>query len=141
MTITLRRLVLVVMTAANAVTGGWAYGAPRHWYENFPGMGRSWLPQLGPFNEHLAKDAGAMFLALTVLGLIALWQVKNTMFMQVTALVLLTFNVLHLIYHMRHLHVYGDLDKALNVVVLILLVVLPLVLLVPERTRKPVAAG
>ncbi|GAA4585865.1 hypothetical protein GCM10023194_29900 [Planotetraspora phitsanulokensis] len=140
MTVILRRLVLVALTAANAVTGGWAYGAPRHWYENFPGMGRSWLPQLGPFNEHMAKDAGAMFLALAVLGLIALWRVESTVFVQAIGLVLLTFNVLHLIYHMRHLHVYGDLDKALNVIVLVLLVALSAALLAPERTRRAVAA-
>ena len=140
MTITLRRLVLVVLTAANAVTGGWAYGAPRHWYKNFPGMGRSWLPQLAPFNEHLAKDAGAMFLALAVLSLIALWQVKNTVFVQAAGLVLVTFNVLHLIYHMQHLHVYSDLDKVLNAILLILFVVLSAALLAPERTRRPVAA-
>ena len=43
--------------------------APRHWFATFPGLGLSWLPQLGPYNGHFARDVGAFFLGLTVLGL------------------------------------------------------------------------
>jgi hypothetical protein len=55
-----------------AHTGGWAYFASRHRYRHFPGFGLSRLPQLGPYNEHPAKDAGAMFPALASLSLFAL---------------------------------------------------------------------
>ncbi len=60
----LHRSVLAVLGGSGAVTGGWAYAAPRRWYDTFPGLGMSWLPQLGPFNEHFVKDVGAMFLAM-----------------------------------------------------------------------------
>jgi hypothetical protein len=95
MSINLRRALLVILTLAGAYTGGWAYFAPHHWYTHFPGFGRSWLPQLGPYNEHLSKDAGAMFLALMVLSLFALHYGRSNRIAQITGLVWLTFNVLH----------------------------------------------
>ncbi|MFG2631925.1 hypothetical protein [Streptomyces sp. NPDC048473] len=93
MPINLRRALLGVLALAGAYTGVWAYFAPRNWHARFPGFGRSWLPQLGPYNEHLSKDAGAMFLAPAVLTLFALRCVRNDMTVQITALVWLTFNI------------------------------------------------
>jgi hypothetical protein len=133
---TLRRYVLVVLSLTGAYTGIWAYFAPRHWHARFPGFGRSWLPQLGPFNEHLAKDTGAMFLALTVLSLIALRYVRNDVLVRTTGLAWLTFNALHLTYHLGHLHMYGTFDKVLNVVGLSAVVLLSIALL-PAQPRKP----
>lgn len=112
-------------------TGAWAYFSPKGWHENFPGFGLSWLPQLGPYNEHLAKDAGAMFLALSALTIIALRHVRNTLVVQTTGAVWLVFNVLHLSYHMQHLDMYGTRDQVLNVVTLSVLVLLSALLLVP----------
>ncbi|MET8029967.1 hypothetical protein [Streptomyces avermitilis] len=87
MPINLRRALLWVLALAGAYTGVWAYFAPRNWHARFPGFGRNWLPQLGPYNEHLSKDAGAMLLALTVLTLFALRYVRNDRTVQITALV------------------------------------------------------
>lgn len=112
-------------------TGIWAYFAPKEWYENFPGFGLSWLPQLGPYNEHLAKDAGAMFLALAVLTIITLRSVRNTRLVQTTGAVWLVFNVLHFSYHVQHLDMYGTRDQVLNVVGLAVLMLLAALLLVP----------
>jgi hypothetical protein len=112
-------------------TGAWAYFSPTGWYANFPGLGLSWLPQLGPYNEHLATDAGAMFLALAVLTVVALRQMRNTRLVQTTGAVWLVFNVLHFTYHVRHLDMYGTRDQVLNVVFLAALVLLASVLLVP----------
>ena len=36
--------------------------------DTFPGGGRHWLPMLGAYNEHLARDVGALYLALAVLS-------------------------------------------------------------------------
>jgi hypothetical protein len=132
----LRRFVLALLALIGAYTGFWAYFAPEHWHAHFPGFGLSWLPQLGPFNEHLAKDAGAMFLALTVLSLIALRHVRNDVLVRTTGLAWLTFNALHLAYHLQHLHMYSTLDKVLNVVTLAGALLLSAALLIPLSRRQ-----
>ncbi|MCX4906381.1 hypothetical protein [Streptomyces sp. NBC_00878] len=82
-------------------------------------------------SEHLAKDTGAMFLALAILTAITLRSVRSNRLVQTTGAVWLVFNVLHLSYHMRHLSTYGTRDQVLNVVALCLLVLSSALLLVP----------
>ena len=127
----LRYASLGLLAVVGLYTGLWAYFSPTSWYANFPGLGLSWLPQLGPYNEHLAKDAGAMFLALAMLTLITLRSVRNTRLVQTTGAVWLVFNVLHFIYHVQHLDMYNTRDQVLNVVFLAALVLLAASLLVP----------
>jgi len=127
----LRYASLGLLAVVGLYTGLWAYFSPTNWYANFPGLGLSWLPQLGPYNEHLAKDAGAMFLALAMLTLITLRSVRNTRLVQTTGAVWLLFNVLHFLYHVQHLDMYNTRDQVLNVVFLAALVLLAAVLLVP----------
>ncbi|WDZ90958.1 hypothetical protein [Nocardiopsis sp. HUAS JQ3] len=128
----LRYASLGLLAAVGLYTGLWAYFAPTSWYANFPGLGLSWLPQLGPYNEHLSKDVGAMFLALAVLTLVTLSSVRNTRLVQTTGAVWLVFNVLHLIYHVQHLDMYDMRDQVLNAVSLSALVLLSALLLVPD---------
>jgi len=127
----IRYVSLGLLAVVSLYTGTWAYFSPTGWYANFPGLGLSWLPRLGPYNEHLAKDAGATFLALACLTLVALSQVRNTRLVQTTRAVWLVFNVLHFSYHVQHLDMYGTRDQVLNVVFLAGLVLPALVLLVP----------
>ncbi|MCU1681459.1 MAG: hypothetical protein JWQ81_2198 [Amycolatopsis sp.] len=136
MNATLRRLLLTGLALAGAYTGFWAYFAPQPWYEHFPGFGRSWLPPLGPYNEHLAKDAGAMFLALTVLSLIALRYVHNDVLVRTAGFGWLTFNVLHMTYHFQHLDMYDTVDKLLNVVTLGLLAAGSIALILATVVRR-----
>ncbi|MFF1677291.1 hypothetical protein [Streptomyces sp. NPDC058256] len=117
-------------------TGIWAYFFPKGWHGNFPGFGLSWLPQLGPYNEHLAKDSGAMFLALGILTVIALRSVRNNRLVQTTGAVWLVFNVLHFTYHMQHLDMYNTRDQVLNVVFLGALLLVAALLLVPIRPAR-----
>lgn len=59
----LRTLLLALAVPAGAA-GGWALFAPRSWYDSFPaGEGHTWIKALGPYNEHLSRDVGALFLA------------------------------------------------------------------------------
>jgi hypothetical protein len=132
MKLLLDRISLVFIALTSAYVGVFAYFASRAWYDDFPGLGFRWLPQLGPYNEHLAKDVGAAYLAFTVLSLIALAQVRNQVVVRLAGAVLLTFNVAHLVYHLTMLHVYQPRDQVLNVIVLSLLVVAPVILLVPR---------
>ncbi|RCG22908.1 hypothetical protein DTL70_14390 [Streptomyces diacarni] len=138
MNVKLRCAVLGLLAVSALSTGAWAYFAPENWYENFPGFGRTWLPPLGPYNPHLAKDTGALLLALGLLAGAAGLRARDDAFVRITAVVWLVFNVLHLIYHAQHLHVYGTSDQILNAVGLsgaVLLSALPLLPLRPSAPR------
>lgn len=54
---------IVTIALPQLVTGAWAVGAPRHWFDNFPGFGPMLVAAEPPFNAHLASDAGAGFLS------------------------------------------------------------------------------
>ena len=131
----LDRISLAFIGITSAYVGFFAYFATRTWYDTFPRFGLSWLSRLGPFNEHLAKDVGAAYLALTVVCLVALISVRNQAVVRLAGAVTLTFNLLHFIYHMTMLHMYEPRDQILNVVLLSLLVILSIVLVVPGRGR------
>lgn len=132
----LRYASLGLLALTGLYTGGWAYLSPQSWYENFPEFGLSWLPQLGPYNEHLAKDDGAMFLALVALAVIAMCHIRNNRIVQTAGAVWLVFNVLHLIYHLQHLDMYGTRDQVLNVITLSALVLLSVPLTLPARPGR-----
>jgi hypothetical protein len=129
----LHRSALVLLGAGGAATGAWAYAAPRHWYDNFPGFGMSWLPPLGPFNEHLVKDVGAMFLAMAALTAVTFVLVANQTLVRVTAVMWLVFNTLHCIYHLSMLHMYDTRDATVNAILLPLLVLAAAALFRPVR--------
>ncbi|MGV0626019.1 hypothetical protein [Mycolicibacter minnesotensis] len=130
------RIALIALTTMGVVVGGWAYFAPLHWYDTFPGMGMRWLPVLGPYNEHFVKDVGSMYLALAVLGALAWHYLGNRAVVVITAVSWSVFNALHLIYHLGMLHMYGPRDAILNVAGLGLALVASLVLLVPARQDR-----
>lgn len=115
---TTRRAILLPLAAIGAYVGIWAYFLPRSWYRSFPGFGRHWLPVLGPYNEHLSRDVGALYLALGVLSLSAARWAADGRLSAVTGLTWLVFGVPHLVFHLRHLDMYGPADQALNVVAL-----------------------
>ncbi|MDG4664882.1 hypothetical protein [Mycobacterium sp. 236(2023)] len=133
MTTTAQRILLGVLTLVATGTGVWAYFAARHWYDTFPGLGLSWLPQLGPYNEHFVRDVGAFFLGLTVLSVATLLHVTNTTLVRVSAGAWTMFNVLHLILHLQMLHHYSPRDQVLNVVALGTLLLVSLALFLPVR--------
>ncbi len=134
MNLTAHRLCLIVLTIFGLSLGLWAYFAPLHWYTTFPGMGMTWLPVLGPYNEHLVKDVGGMFSGLGVLSALAVYYLRNRAVVVITGVSWSTFNLLHLIYHLGMLHMYGPRDAVLNAVGLSLLLVVSLALLIPTRT-------
>jgi hypothetical protein len=128
------RICLIFLTIVGVGVGGWAYFAPSHWYNTFPGFGMTWLPVLGPYNEHFVKDVGSMYLGLAALSALALYYLGNRAVVVVTGICVSVFNALHLIYHLGMLHMYGPRDAVLNVVALSLVLVASLLLLVPARS-------
>jgi hypothetical protein len=137
----LHRSALALLGAGGAATGLWAYVAPRHWYDNFPGLGMSWLPQLGPYNEHFAKDVGAMFLAMAAVTALTFVLVANQILVRVTAVMWLVFNTLHCLYHLSMLQMYNTRDATLNGILLPLLVLAAAALLIPVRFNQPRVEG
>jgi hypothetical protein len=133
----LYRVCLFVLTLTGLFVGCWAYFAPLSWYNTFPGMGLRWLPVLGPYNEHLAKDVGAMYLALTALSALTLVYLSNRTLRIVTALSWTTFNLLHLIYHLPMLHMYGARDATVNAIALGGVLLCSAALGLPARSNGP----
>ncbi|OBF46401.1 hypothetical protein A5787_11610 [Mycobacterium sp. 852002-50816_SCH5313054-b] len=130
----LHRSVLALLGVGGAVTGGWAYAAPRHWYDTFPGLGMSWLPPLGPYNEHLAKDVGAMFLAMAAVTAVTFVLAANQTLVRATAVMWLVFNTLHCVYHLSMLQMYDTRDATVNGILLPLAVLAAAALFIPVRS-------
>lgn len=121
-----------VLTASASYVGSWASIAPRSFYDDFPGLNRMWVGGDGPYNEHLVRDVGGLYLALAAAGLLALlWREPH-----LTTLLgagWTAFSLPHLAYHGRHLGEMDTLDAVGNVVTLGGTLVLALLLLVPAR--------
>ncbi|MBD2700395.1 hypothetical protein IC229_07105 [Spirosoma sp. BT702] len=119
---------LLYFLLTNSVPGIWALFMPDAFYNYFPGFGHTWVSVDGPYNEHLIRDVGAFFMALTTLSLVALLQ-PGLVDARVVAVCLLVFNVPHLWYHLQHLHMLLFVDQVGNVVVLSAAVLLGIPLL------------
>jgi hypothetical protein len=133
--------ILLVLLSLNSLVGLWATVAPRSFYDDFPGGGRSWVSADGPYNEHLVRDFGALNLALSVLTIAAAIMLVRSLAV-VAALGWLAYSVPHLVYHLRHLDVYDTSDQIANVAALSLAPLLAIAVLVLEArtaTRPEVA--
>ncbi|MGH9032057.1 MAG: hypothetical protein ACRDY4_09425 [Acidimicrobiia bacterium] len=125
----LARIVLAVLAVSGAIVGLWATFAPRSFYDDFPGGGRSWVAPDGPFNEHLVRDVGSLNLALTVLTVAAAVLLVRSLVV-VAALGWLAYGIPHLVYHLRHRDVYDTGDQVASLTSLALVPVLAVVALV-----------
>ena len=124
-----------VLTASALYVGWWASLAPRSFYDDFPGLHRVWVGGDGPYNEHLVRDVGGLYLGLAVAGVLALaWRERRTTLLLGAAWT--TFSLLHLTYHVHHLSGMATIDVVGNVVALGGTLVLAVLLLVPARTQR-----
>jgi hypothetical protein len=96
------RVVLVLLAVPSALIAVWILAAPRSFYDDFPGLGSTWVSPDGPFNEHLLRDYGAATLGLVVLTVCALVWLRRPMVLA-TGLAWLAASVPHLVYHVRNL--------------------------------------
>ncbi|WP_213816160.1 hypothetical protein [Glaciihabitans sp. dw_435] len=70
--LTPRRIYLWITSIIGAVVGVWAAFLPLEFYDAFPGLGLGpWVAIDGPYNEHLVRDVGALYLALAAAGIYA----------------------------------------------------------------------
>lgn len=125
-----KQMILGVLALTAMVVGGWAELAPRWFYDSFPLPGHHWIAGLGPYNEHLIRDVGALYLGLLV---ISVWAAARPR-AETTAMVgtgWLAFSVPHFSYHLFHLGMFDTADRIGNVVALGGTVLLAALLLVP----------
>jgi len=115
-----------------AVVGVWAAAFPVSFYTDFPSPGRNWVSALGPYNEHLVRDVGGLYLALLVLSLWA-WRRPTVTAVRMTGGAWLIFNTEHFLWHMLHLGVFPAIDKIGNAVALGGVLILSILLLLPDR--------
>jgi hypothetical protein len=119
---------LLFLATAPLVGGLWALLAPRVFYEDFPLPGSAWVSALGPYNEHLLRDYGALNLAMAVL-LLAAGILLERYLTQVALVSWLVFEVPHFIFHLGQTHHFSAESNVAQLGGLALLVLLSLILL------------
>ena len=127
-----KRLIVLLLAVSAAVVGVWAAAFPVSFYTDFPSPGRNWVSALGPYNEHLVRDVGGLYLALLVLSLWA-WRRPTVTAVRMTGGAWLIFNTEHFLWHMLHLGVFPAIDKIGNAVALGGVLILSILLLLPDR--------
>lgn len=132
---TVLRIGLAVLAVPALIVGVWAAFAPRSFYDDFPGVGRTWVAPDGPYNQHLVRDVGELNLALVVITAIALVTLVP-MLVRAVLVGWLVYSVPHLVYHLRNTEPFSTDDQVSIAASLALVPILAAVLLVIE-VRAP----
>jgi hypothetical protein len=129
---------IAVLAVTPALVGIWATAAPRSFYDDFPGLGQSWVALVGPYDEHLVRDVGALYLGSLVL-LCLTWAWLDRRLVQAALISYVVAALPHLVYHLTALDGFRTGDAVAEIAGLALNVVLPLVLLglSVERSGRP----
>jgi hypothetical protein len=130
-----KRVVAAVLALSAADVGLWAQFAPRSFYDSFPLAGHHWVSMLGPYNEHLTRDVGGLYLALLVISAWAVLRSCAEGFAMAGA-AWLAFSIPHFIYHMSHLGMFGLADKVGNIATLGGTIILAALLLLPDASPR-----
>jgi len=138
MTIRTKQVLAAVLALTAAYVGVWAAAFPLSFYQSFPLPGRGWVSMLGPYNEHLTRDVGGLYLALFVMTAWAVLRPSQQIF-RIAGCAWLVFNLEHLGFHLSHLGMFGTADKIGNVVALGGSTVLSALLVFPVRASAPAA--
>ena len=130
---------LALTVATGLYAGIWAEFLPRAFYTSFPGFGLHWISDSGAWDEHLIRDVGSLYLALTAISIAAI--IARTAAPGVLAgLAWAVFGVLHFGYHVTHLTGSG-LDMAGNVISLGISAILGVILVIAPGSRVPGGSG
>ena len=122
------RIGIAILALTPALVGIWATLTPRGFYDDFPGGGHSWVSAVGPYDEHLVRDVGALYLGSLVLLAFAFAWLERRLVQ--AALVSYAVAALpHLVYHLTALDGFDAGDAVAEIGGLALNVVLPLALL------------
>lgn len=126
-----RRLLLAVAAILGAYVGIWAAFFPEAFYDAFPGFGLTWISADGPFNEHLIRDVGGLYLGLTAASAAAI-AARTAAPARAVGLGWAVFGAIHYGYHLLHLE-GSAIDVVGNVVSLGISLALGLLLALPAR--------
>lgn len=129
------RFLLLALGIPQASIGLWALLAPRSFYDDFPVGTDGWVNPLGPFDEHLVTDVGALFVALGVLLILAAATLQRTLVLA-AATTWLVFSATHFVWHVLNLEPYDSLEAVSNTATTLWTVVGAIVILVLAR-RSP----
>lgn len=102
---TVRAIAAAVLALNAALVGVWAGAFPLSFYRDFPFPGAHWVSALGPYNEHLVRDVGGLYLGLLVLSVATL---RRPSLATTAGGAWLVFSAEHLLWHAFHLAVFPD---------------------------------
>jgi len=135
------RFLLFALGIPQALIGFWALLAPSSFYDDFPAGTDGWVNVLGPFDEHLVTDVGALFVALGFLLCFAAVSLRRGTVLA-AAIAWLIFAIPHFLWHVFNLEPYGTADAVGNTITLVWTVVGGLLILFLARTpAKPATAS
>jgi hypothetical protein len=133
------RLGLLALASEGLVIGLHALFFPRYFYDHFF-LGAGWLTKLGEYSEHLTRDAGALYLGITIPTIWA--AVKLTPeFVQAMAIGNVVAAFPHMIFHLAHHHESGNLDTVPQAGTLLLTVLIGLFVYRLSRMQQVADAG
>jgi hypothetical protein len=126
------RLGLLVLAGESALIGVHALFFPEYFYKKFL-FGRGWVQMLPPYNEHITRDLGALYLGFAVVLGYAVWKVSKDL-VNGAILGYVAATVPHMIFHIVHADDAPLLiDKILQVGLLAVTVVFGALLMVVAR--------
>ena len=131
MTARVRQVIALLLAASAAFVGGWATFAPESFFDSFPGLGMHWTAADGPYNQHLVRDVGGLYLSLLVVSVCA--ALSSPHMRRIAGLAWSVFSLPHLVYHLSHLDAVSTRDGWLESLSLSLTLVGAIVLVLPER--------
>lgn len=130
------RIGLLVLGTGQGLVALWALFAPRSFFGDFPTRSADWVDALLPYNEHLVRDYGASFIALSALALAAAWR-ADRLLVTVALWVWLISAVPHFVFHLANADEPSGFKGVSSLMTLAFNVVLPLVLLHLVRKENP----
>jgi AhpD family alkylhydroperoxidase len=111
------RVLLLALGIPQALVGVWALFFPRSFYDDFPAGTDGWVNALGPYDEHLVRDVGSLFVGLGVLLVFAAWSLRRGTVVA-AAVAWLLYAVPHFVWHVFNLEPYATADAVANSVTL-----------------------
>jgi hypothetical protein len=126
---------LIASVIIAGVVGVWSFVFPQSFYDHFPAVLGEWISQDGPYNEHLVRDHGAMYLALGAASVAGFFWRSQAVY-RVLGIAWTVFGLLHFSYHVTHLAHMTTADAVGQVIVLVVAVLLGVALFIPPRTRR-----
>ena len=130
-----RRIVLAISAALGLFVGVWAAALPESFYSSFPGLGLMWISVDGPYNEHLIRDVGALYLAVAAATIYAIFA-QGLAATRAVGIAWTVFGIPHLAYHLHHLEGLAVIDVVGNVASLGGSVLLGVLILLPSRPNS-----